>query len=156
MRTSPGLFFKEANMFQKQWPLLSQASEVRGETHAGRKVRFIWVSNSQPPGHKSDMLTTEPPRLSKPELGLALNHMHHFITNTRNHHKNLFWDQVSTHNCRCSVRYPNCHTSNKLKIMRNAFVLFVTNFLKKLARDLHEVSSDRAKICQLVRERMFA
>ena len=50
----------------------------------------------------------------------------------------------------------DCHTPNKLKIMRNSFVLFVINFLQKLARDLHEISSDRAKICQLVHDRMFA
>ena len=76
--------------FPKKWPLFSHASEVKGETHAGRKVRLNWVSNSQPPDHKSDTLTTEPSGWSKLELGLAVNHMHHFITNTRNHHKNLF------------------------------------------------------------------
>ena len=29
--------------------------------HAGKKVCLNWVSNSQPSGHESDMLTTEPP-----------------------------------------------------------------------------------------------
>ena len=30
--------------------------------YAGKKVCLNWVSNSQPPGHESDMLATEPPR----------------------------------------------------------------------------------------------
>ena len=36
----------------------------RGERrkHTGKKVWFNLVSNSQPPGHESDMRTTEPPR----------------------------------------------------------------------------------------------
>ena len=35
----------------------------RGERrkYAEKKVRIKWGSNSQPPGHESDMLTTEPP-----------------------------------------------------------------------------------------------
>ena len=35
----------------------------RDETrkYAGKKVRFNQVSNTQPPGHESDKLTTEPP-----------------------------------------------------------------------------------------------
>ena len=35
----------------------------RGERrkYAGKKVHLNWVSNSQPPGHESDTLTTEPP-----------------------------------------------------------------------------------------------
>ena len=35
----------------------------RGERrkYAGKKVRLNQVSNSQPPGHDSDTLTTEPP-----------------------------------------------------------------------------------------------
>ena len=35
----------------------------RGERrkYAGKKIRLNRVSNSQPPGHKSDTLTTEPP-----------------------------------------------------------------------------------------------
>ena len=30
--------------------------------YAGKKVRLNWGSNSQPPAHESDTLTTEPPR----------------------------------------------------------------------------------------------
>ena len=37
--------------------LFSHALDVRGE----KKVRLNRVSNSQPPGHESDTLTTEPP-----------------------------------------------------------------------------------------------
>ena len=33
------------------------------EKHAGKKVCLNWGSNSQPPGHESDMLTTKPPGL---------------------------------------------------------------------------------------------
>ena len=35
----------------------------RGERrkYAGKKSRLNWGSNSQPPGHESDTLTTEPP-----------------------------------------------------------------------------------------------
>ena len=37
----------------------------RGETpkNAGKKFCLNWVSNSQLPGHESDLLTTEPPGL---------------------------------------------------------------------------------------------
>ena len=36
----------------------------RGERrkYAGKKSRLNWGSSPQPPGHESDMLTTEPPR----------------------------------------------------------------------------------------------
>ena len=35
----------------------------RGERqkYGGKKSHLNWVSNSQPPGHESDTLTTEPP-----------------------------------------------------------------------------------------------
>ena len=45
-------------------PVLTQISFLsRGKTqkYAGEKVRLNRVSNSQPPSHESDMLTTEPP-----------------------------------------------------------------------------------------------
>ena len=48
--------------FQSRHLLFSHASaEVRGEKFAGQKVRLNRGSNSQPPGHESDTLTTEPP-----------------------------------------------------------------------------------------------
>ena len=34
----------------------------------GKKVCLNQVSNSQPPGHESDMLTTEPPRWAEKEI----------------------------------------------------------------------------------------
>ena len=42
----------------------------RGERqkYAGKKVRLNQVSNSQPPAHESDTLTTEPPRRGSGEL----------------------------------------------------------------------------------------
>ena len=41
--------------------LFSHASpEVKGKKHTRKKVRFNRVSNSQPTGHKSDTLTTQP------------------------------------------------------------------------------------------------
>ena len=40
--------------------LFLHASEVRGE-YTLKKVCLHRVSNSQPPGHESDTLTTEPP-----------------------------------------------------------------------------------------------
>ena len=42
----------------------------RGERrkYAGKKRRHNRGSNSQPPGHESDMLTTEPPGRGKTEL----------------------------------------------------------------------------------------
>ena len=47
--------------FQSNRLLFSHASpEVRGENTAGKKVRLNRVSNSQPPGHESDTLSTEP------------------------------------------------------------------------------------------------
>ena len=41
----------------------------RGERrkYAGKKSRLNRGSNSQPPGHESDMLTTEPPRRARRE-----------------------------------------------------------------------------------------
>ena len=49
--------------FQSLRLLFSHAlAEVRGENTPEKKVRPDWVSNSQPPGHESDTLTTEPPR----------------------------------------------------------------------------------------------
>ena len=33
--------------------------------YAKKKISLNWVSNSQPPGHESDTLTTEPPRRGK-------------------------------------------------------------------------------------------
>ena len=36
---------------------------MKGEKYAGKKFCLNWVLNSQPHGHKSDKLTTEPPRL---------------------------------------------------------------------------------------------
>ena len=44
--------------FQSHQLLFSHASEVRGK-YARKKVCLNWVSNSQPPGYESDMLTTE-------------------------------------------------------------------------------------------------
>ena len=47
--------------FQSHRLLFSHASaEVRGENTPERKSRLNQVSNSQPPGHESDTLTTEP------------------------------------------------------------------------------------------------
>ena len=51
--------------FQSHRSLFSHASEVRGKTYGGKKVRFNRVSNSQLPGHESDTLTTEPPGLEQ-------------------------------------------------------------------------------------------
>ena len=47
--------------FQSHKLLSSHASaEMRGETDPERKFRRKWVLNSQPLGHESNMLTTEP------------------------------------------------------------------------------------------------
>ena len=52
--------------FQSHQLLFSHASaEVRGENKTGKKFGLNQVSNSQPPGHESDMLTTEPPGLGR-------------------------------------------------------------------------------------------
>ena len=45
---------------------LNASAEVRGENMPERKFRLNRVSNSQPPGHESDTLTTE-----SPERGLS-------------------------------------------------------------------------------------
>ena len=47
----------------QSYQLLSLHASCRGERrkYAGKKVRLNQVSNSQPPGHESDTLTTEPP-----------------------------------------------------------------------------------------------
>ena len=47
--------------FQSHRLLFSRASEVTGENMPERKFCFDRLSNSQPPGHESDTLTTEPP-----------------------------------------------------------------------------------------------
>ena len=49
--------------FQKRRTTFLTCSSI-GERrkYAGKKVRLNLVSNSQPPGHESDTLTTEPPR----------------------------------------------------------------------------------------------
>ena len=44
--------------FQSHRLLFSHAA---AESRGGKKFHLNWVSNSQPPGHESDMLTTEPP-----------------------------------------------------------------------------------------------
>ena len=49
--------------FQSHQLLFSNASAE----YAGKKLRTIWVSNSQPPGHESDTLTIEPPGWGKLE-----------------------------------------------------------------------------------------
>ena len=40
-------------------------SRCERQKYAGKKIRHNQTSNSQPPGHESDTLTTEPPRLSR-------------------------------------------------------------------------------------------
>ena len=48
--------------FQSHRLLFSYASvEGRGENTPEKKIRLNRLSNSQPPGHESDTLTTEPP-----------------------------------------------------------------------------------------------
>ena len=48
--------------FQSHGRLFTHASaEVRGEKNPGKKFRLNQVSNSQPPSHESDTLTTELP-----------------------------------------------------------------------------------------------
>ena len=46
----------------------------RGERrkYAGKKSRLDWGSNSQPQGHESDTLTTEPPRRGRYGFGSSL------------------------------------------------------------------------------------
>ena len=48
----------------------------RGERqkYAGKKTRLNWGSNSQPPGHESNMLTTEPPGRGSSNRLLTQNH----------------------------------------------------------------------------------
>ena len=48
--------------FPKPPTTFSHASvEVRGEKFTGKKIRLNRGSNSKPPGHESDTLTTEQP-----------------------------------------------------------------------------------------------
>ena len=64
--------------FPKQ-PTTFLACFCRGERrkHAGKKSRLNRGSNSQPPGHESNTLTTEPPRRGKKicEFLLTENHL---------------------------------------------------------------------------------
>ena len=61
--------------FKSQRLLFSHASaEVRGEKYARKKFRLHRVSNSEPPGHESEALTTEPPGQGKNEAVLCLGH----------------------------------------------------------------------------------
>ena len=50
-------------LFFPKPPTTSLTSFCRGERrkYAGKKSRLNWGLNSQPPGHESDTLTTEPP-----------------------------------------------------------------------------------------------
>ena len=52
-------------LFFPKPPTTFLACFCRGERqkYAGKKILLNWGSNSQPPGHESDMLATEPPRL---------------------------------------------------------------------------------------------
>ena len=52
------LFFSKAIDYFSY--MLQQGLEAK--KYAGKKVRLNLGSNSQPPGHESDTLTTEPPR----------------------------------------------------------------------------------------------
>ena len=59
--------------FQSDRLLFSHSSaEVRGENTPGRTVRLNRRSNSQPPGHESDTLTTEPPGRVYQPFGICL------------------------------------------------------------------------------------
>ena len=61
--------------FQSHQLFFSHASEVRGKNYAGKKKKACLnrVSNSQPPGHESDMLTTESSgRATKTDVDLDL------------------------------------------------------------------------------------
>ena len=52
--------------FQSHRLLFSHASaEVRGENTPKNKVHLNLVSNSQPPGHESNTLTTDPPKAKR-------------------------------------------------------------------------------------------
>ena len=63
----------------------------RGERrkYAGKKSSFNRGSNSQPPGHESDMLTTEPPRRGSKykqiDLGLE------FVNHSLSHYQTTFF-----------------------------------------------------------------
>ena len=60
----PGFLTPELTQlsFQSHRLLFSHAlGAVRGGKCAAKKVRLNRVSNSRPPGHESDALTTEPP-----------------------------------------------------------------------------------------------
>ena len=48
--------------FQSHGLLFSPEADVRRKYTSKKKIHINWVSNSQPPGHESDMLTTKPPR----------------------------------------------------------------------------------------------
>ena len=50
-------------LFFPKPPTTFLTCSCRGERrkYAGKKRRLNWGSNSQPPGHESDILTTEPP-----------------------------------------------------------------------------------------------
>ena len=57
--------------FQSHRLLFSHASaEIRGENTPERKFCLNRVSSSQPPGHESDTLTTEPHGRDKPVLNI--------------------------------------------------------------------------------------
>ena len=51
------------HLFLAQPPTTFLTCFCRGERqkYTGKKVRLNWGSKSQPPGHESDTLTTEPP-----------------------------------------------------------------------------------------------
>ena len=60
----PGFFHTSTNTLFFPKPLTTfPTCFCRGERrkYAGKRSRLNWELNSQPPGHESDTLTTEPP-----------------------------------------------------------------------------------------------
>ena len=57
----PGFLTPVLTQLSFQSHRLFSHSTGERQTYAGKKIRLYRVSNSQPPGHESDTLTTEPP-----------------------------------------------------------------------------------------------
>ena len=60
----PGFVIPVLTLFFPKQPtsFLTCFSRVERRKYDGKKVSLNQVSNSQPPGHESDTLTTQPPR----------------------------------------------------------------------------------------------
>ena len=85
VNTNPGL----TQLFFQKPPTTFLTCFCRGEgpKYVGKKVRLNQGSNTQPPGHKSNTLTTEPPRRGQIKITAHKNIAKSSLINTVQHNQ---------------------------------------------------------------------